>query len=320
MHGSILIPAAPLNHRGSGRMSLETLTAARGPGVPSTPGSAEELVRVPTGVPDFDYFMGGIPAGSVVLLIGDAGAGQSEFALTSAVQLMLHTENASAHAFHLGGARGPFAFPSGILYVSFTRTREQVLDEIRAAFDALYPQVVERHLTFADLSASYFRATSVPASWSEVPSPLSGLARDANRGEDHPLRSLADALDRDGSTRVTIVDSLGDLVVRPGLDPGDLLTFLKGLRRRAKEWGGIVYLLLPRGVASPAAEQAMIDSVDGVLSFSWTTNSNRSRRQRSLVIDKFLPVLSHVAEEYQGRFVIRIHALTGLVTTQHERI
>ncbi|MGI0068373.1 MAG: RAD55 family ATPase [Thermoplasmata archaeon] len=301
-------------------MSLEALCATQRPETPPAAESSSELVRVPTGVPDFDYFMGGIPAGSVVLLIGDAGAGQSEFALTSAVQLMLHAEDPSAHTFHLGAARGPFVYPSAILYVSFTRTRRQVIDEVRAGFDPLYPQVVERHLTFADLSASYFRATSVPAAWSEVPSPFSGLGRDPGRTEDHPLRSLADALDRDGSGRVVIVDSLGDLIVRPGLDPGDLLTFLKGLRRRAKEWGGIVYLLLPRGVADPASEQAMVDSVDGVLSFTWTTNANRSRRQRSLLIDKFLPVLSHVAEEYQGRFVIRVHALTGLVTTQHERI
>ena len=301
-------------------MSLEALSAAHQPETMGAPERAAEPVRVPTGVPDFDYFLGGIPAGSVVLLIGDAGAGQSEFALTSAVQLMLHAEAPATHPFHLGPARGPFSYPSAILYVSFTRTRRQVIEEIRAGFDPLYPQVVERHLTFADLSASYFRTTRVPAAWSEVPSPFSGIARDPGRTEDHPLRSLADALDRDAAGRVVIVDSLGDLVVRPGLDPGDLLTFLKGLRRRAKEWGGIVYLLLPRGVAGPAIEQAMIDSVDGVLSFSWTTNSNRSRRQRSLLIDKFLPVLSHVAEEYQGRFVIRVHAPTGLVTTQHERI
>ncbi len=304
-------------------MSLEALTTARRPesGEPSKASEATtELVRVPTGVPDFDYFMGGIPAGSVVLLIGDAGAGQSEFALTSAVQLMLHAEDPAGHPFHLGAAHGTFEYPSAILYVSFTRTRRQVLDEIRAAFDPLYPEVVQRHLTFADLSASYFRTTSVPSAWSELPSPFSGIVRDPGRAEDHPLRSLADALDRNGAGRVVIVDSLGDLVVRPGLEPGDLLTFLKGLRRRAKEWGGIVYLLLPRGVAAPSVEQAMVDSVDGVLSFSWTTNANRSRRQRSLLIDKFLPVLSHVAEEYQGRFVIRVHALTGLVTTQHERI
>ena len=46
--------------------------------------------RVPTGVADFDSLAGGIPAGSVVLLIGEAGAGHQEFALTSAAHLMFH--------------------------------------------------------------------------------------------------------------------------------------------------------------------------------------------------------------------------------------
>lgn len=302
-------------------VALEVLSSP----VPAAPevssDTAAATKRVPTGVPDFDYFMGGVPAGSVVLLLGDAGAGHSEFALTSAAQLMLHVEDPRGHALHLGSARGPFVYPSGILYVSFTRTRRQVVDEVRDAFDPLYPAVVERHLTFEDLSAAYFAETSVPSAWAEVPSPLSALERrPAARVDGGPLRSLADALDAHGADRVAIVDSLGDLVVRPGLEPTELVTFLKGLRRRAKEWGGIVYLLLSRGVASAAVEHAIIDSVDGVLSFSWTSSPNRSHRQRSLQIDKFLPVLSHVSDEYQGRFVIRVHALTGLVTTQHERI
>lgn len=301
-------------------MALELIEATTASDVPPLVSSPTTTTRVPTGVPDFDYFMGGVPAGSVVLLLGDAGAGHSEFALTSAVQLMLHAEDPTAHAFHLGSARGPFAYPSGLLYVSFTRTRRQVVDEVRDAFDPLYPAVVERHLTFHDLSTAYFSDTSVPAAWAQVPSPLSTLQRTASRIDAGPLRALADALDSSALDTVAIVDSLGDLVVRPGLEPSELVTFLKGLRRRAKEWGGIVYVLLSRGVASPAVEQAIVDSVDGVLSFTWTSSANRAHRQRSLLIEKFLPVLSHVADEYQGRFVIRVHSLTGLVTTQHERI
>ncbi len=290
--------------------------------VPPAPAAAEPA-RVPCGVPDFDYFMGGVPPGSVVLLLGDAGAGHSEFALTSAVQLMRHRESPLDHPIHLGRSRGALDVPDAIVYVSFTRTRTQVLDEIRAAFDAVYPEVVERHLFFHDLSSAYFQATSVPAAWSEVASPLSGgsLARaPLIGGAAGPLRALADALDADGNHRLIILDSLGDLVVRPGLETSEIVTFLKGLRRRAKSWGGIVYLLLSRGVATPATEQAIVDSVDGVLSFSWTSPQNRSQRQRTLVIEKFLPVLSHVADEYQGRFVIRVQARTGLVTTQHERV
>lgn len=276
--------------------------------------------RVPTGVPDFDYFMGGVPAGSVVLLVGDAGAGHAEFALTSAVQLMLHQEDPEGHRFHLGTAKGPFLYPERILYVSLTRSRRQVLDEVRDAFDPLYPEVFQRHLAFEDLSPAYFAETSVPSTWAEVPSPLASLSATPGRPASGPLPALAQALEAGGARTVTIVDSLGDLAIRPGLDGAELVTFLKGLRRRAKDWSGIVYLLLARGVASPAIEHAIVDSVDGVLSFNWSSTPNRSHRQRSLQIEKFMPVLSHVQDDYHGRFAIRVHAQSGLVTTQHERI
>ena len=299
-------------------MALDLLSVPSQPEEPlPTP---SEVTRVPTGVPDFDYFMGGVPAGSVVLLIGDAGAGAAEFALTSAVRLMLHQEDPQTNAFHLGSAKGPFEYPERILYVSLTRSRQQVVNEVREAFDETYPEVFSRHLTFEDLSSAYFQGTSVPSLWAKVPSPLSTLSPVGPRASLGPLSALAEALERGGSQAITVGDSLGDLAIRSGADGGELVTFLKGLRRRAKEWRGIVYLLLARGVASPAIEQAVVDSVDGVLSFRWSSSPSRSRRQRSLEIEKFMPVLSHVDEDYPGRFVIRVHAQTGLVTTQHERI
>lgn len=300
-------------------MSLDALKVGIAPPDEVAP-VADAPSRVPTGVPDFDYFMGGVPAGSLILLIGDAGAGHAEFALTSAVELMLHREEPEAHRFHLGSAKGPFVYPEEILYVSLTRSKRQVLDEVRDAFDAPYPDVFQRHLRFEDLSSPYFADTSVPTRWAEVPSPLSALKAPAGRGPSGPLPALAEALEAGGPARVAIVDSLGDLAIRPGLDGSELVTFLKGLRRRAKDWGGLVYLLLARNVAPAGIEHAIVDSVDGVLSFHWSASPSRSHRQRWLEIEKFMPVLSHVSDDYHGRFAIRVHAQSGLVTTQHERI
>ena len=73
-------------------------------------------------------------------------------------------------------------------------------------------------------------------------------------------------------------------------------------------------------VAAPDTEQALIDSVDGVLSFSWNASPGRSSRQRVMAIPKFMAVLAHVRPEHQGRFVIRVSPVSGLVTTQYERI
>jgi KaiC/GvpD/RAD55 family RecA-like ATPase len=277
--------------------------------------------RVPSGIADFDSLSGGIPVGSVVLLLGEAGAGHHEFAITSATHLMLHRDDDRMHKFYLGGARGSFVYPKGISYVSLTRSRDQVLDEIRSAFNPEYGAVLDRHLTFTDLSPEYFADSVVPANWASTPAPLlSAAAAPRYEAGGGPLVALARALEECGPSNVVLLDSLTDLLVRTGIRTEDLVTLVKGLRRRAKSWGGVVYLLLTKGVGSPDTEQALIDSVDGVLAFSWTANPIRSSRQRVMVIPKFMSVLAHVPHEHQGRFVIRINALSGLVTTQYERI
>ena len=276
---------------------------------------------MPTGVPDFDHLTGGLPVGSVVLLVGEAGAGHQEFAVTSSVHTMFHYDDPELHQFYLGTTRGPFVYPKGVTYVSFSRREEQVLDEVSGAFEPSYRDVLLKHLTFHDLSPAYFADSLVPPSWSALSSPLlSSLAGRSSSSATGPLAALAGALESDGMDSLVIIDSLTDLLVRRGVDPEELLTLVKGLRRRAKSWGGVVYLLLSRGVAPAATEQALYDSVDGVLSFTWSTSATHSHRQRTMLIEKFMPVLTRVPQEHQGRFVIRISAVNGLVTTQYERV
>jgi len=287
----------------------------------TTPGPVTRSPQVPTGVPDFDYLTGGLPAGSVVLLLGEAGSGHQEFALTSAVHLMLYYDEPDLHQFYLGNAKGPFQYPDGVAFVSLSRSKEQVISEVRESFHGFYPEVFVRHLVFHDLSATYFRDTVVPTAWSSVPGPLLGRAPgDAGTTPDGPVRALANALDSCGPRNVVIVDSLTDLLVRDGIEANDVLTLLKGLRRRAKEWNGLVYLLLSEGVAPPAVQQAVIDSVDGVLRFRWTASPHHSHRNRAMLIEKFMSVLSRLPPEHHGTFVIRIGASSGLVTTQYERV
>ncbi len=284
------------------------------------PDAAERLPRIPTGVPDFDYLTGGLPAGSVVLLLGEAGAGHQEFALTSAVHLMLYYDEPELHRFYMGSAKGPFVYPQGVAIVSVSRSKEQVLSEVRESFHGIYPDVLLRHLAFHDLSPTYFRDSVVPTAWSSLPGPILGHAGGPDATADGPVRALASALDESGPQNVVIVDSLTDLLVRDGIEPNDLLTLLKGLRRRAKEWGGLIYLILSEGVAAPALEHAVIDSVDGVLHFRWAASPNYSHRARAMLIEKFMPVLSRLPAEHHGTFVIRINANNGLVTTQYERV
>ena len=284
--------------------------------------SAPTDARIPTGVGDFDSVAGGIPVGSVVLLTGEAGAGHQEFALTSATHLMFSYDAEHMHKFYLGSVKGNFVYPAGVAYVSLTRSRDQVVREVEISFEPTHHRSFVRHLVFHDLSSIYFSDTIVPRSWAQTSAPLLAQLAEPTPA---PLASdlldaIVQAVEQDGDGNLVIVDSLTDLLVRRNLDTDAILTLVKGLRRRAKEWGGVVYLLLSRGVAPAATEQALADSVDGVLSFAWSTHPVRSSRQRTMLIEKFMPVLSHVPHEHQGRFVIRVSALTGLVTTQYERI
>jgi KaiC/GvpD/RAD55 family RecA-like ATPase len=301
-------------------VSVELPEVASGPGFAALDSPALDDRRVPTGIADFDVLSGGIPTGSVVLLLGDAGAGHQEFALTSAVHLMFSYDEKRLHRFYLGSARGEFVYPKEVVYVSLSRSREQVLREVQTSFDPRYREVLLEHLVFHDLSPAYFADSVVPPSWATVARPLLSESPAAPLGAPNPLRALAEALEADGASNLVVLDSLTDLLVRRSTETPELLALVKGLRRRAKEWGGLVYLLLSRGVAPEATEQALIDSVDGVLSFRWTSSPLHSNRQRSMIIEKFMPVLAHVPHEHQGRFVIRVSSLTGLVTTQYERI
>ncbi len=302
---------------GAQRSVLTTSTEVSNRQIPE---ADHRSARIPTGVPDFDYLTGGIPAGSLVLLLGEAGAGHQEFALTSAVHLMMHYDDPRRHQVYLGNARGPFRYPREVVYVSISRSQEQILREVRGSFGGTYPEVLLRHLRFHDLSPAYFAESVVPPPWASLRGPiLQSTETTVDRSND-PLHAIADALESDGPSNLVLIDSLTDLLVRRGIDPEELLTLLKGLRRRAKQWEGIVYVLLSRGVAPSSTEQAVMDSVDGVLSFSWLTSLHHSFRQRIMLIEKSMPILAHVPLERQGRFVIQISAKSGLVTTQYERI
>ncbi|MCI4366418.1 MAG: hypothetical protein L3K08_01570 [Thermoplasmata archaeon] len=272
------------------------------------------------GVADLDHLSGGVPVGSVVLLWGDSGSGHQEFALTSAAHLMMFHNDPAFHPFHLGPYQGPVSIPRRVLYVSTSRSRENLLQEVDAAFDAPYREVLRQHLAFHDLSPSYFSDSVVPAAWSSVGGSLLGGTRTPPGGGAGPLGAIADLVEAGAERNLVIIDSLTDLVVRKTTDPEQLITLVKGLRRRAKDLGGLVYLLLTKGVAPPYLEQALSDSVDGVLSFAWQASPKHSQRQRTMVIEKFLPVLAHLREEQHGRFVIMVSDQSGLVTTQYERV
>jgi archaellum biogenesis ATPase FlaH len=272
--------------------------------------------RVPTGVSDFDATTGGLPPGSVVLFMGEAGSGFVEFALTSAARITKALED-SSEVFYMGLYHGGKVLPTHITYLSFTKSRDELLGEVRNTFSEHYPMLLSRHMVYCDLSGPYFSDSMVPPEWSRAKRPL--LDGEGSQPRE-VLSTMAGELENHGKNSLVIVDSLSDLLVRSSIRKEDVVTLVKGLRRRAKDWKGTVYLLLSKSITEPWIEEAIKDSVDAVLQFGWVSNPHKSSRLRAMWIEKSMPLLAYMRPEQQGRFIINVNETKGLVTTQYERI
>jgi len=267
-------------------------------------------------VADFDSIIkGGFPAGSVVLLIGGVGAGQMEFALTSAAKLSMVKENPESAAFLLGPGKNA-TLPDKICYITFSRSRDEVLQEMQCSFNKEFSDSFERVVQFKDFSEAYFRRTLVPRSWtgSDPGSLFSGPSNDS------VLESLVNYLDENAPGSMVVIDSLTDLVVSANIEITDLVAVLRGMQRVAKKWGGIVYLVLTENVLEDRKQRMIMDSVDGALVFEWSRYANSSRRQRYMYVEKFISLLPHLDKERIARFATTVSAQSGLVVIDTERI
>lgn len=272
--------------------------------------------RIPTGVADFDSIVkGGMPTGSVVLLLGELGAGQVEFALTSAAKLSLVKEHPESSDYFLGRSVEGFFLPKRICYVTFSRSREEILQEISVSFNPDFYNAFERNVVFKDFSTLYFKHSLVPSSWAGGQSSLFAGESDGNL-----LESLVAFLDENAPESLVIIDSITDLAVNVKIDIYDLVSVLRGMQRIAKKWGGIIYLVLTRDILDQMKQRMVMDSVDGALVFEWSKFSHSSKRQRYLYVEKFMSILPHLDKERIARFATVVTAQSGLVVIDTERV
>ena len=279
--------------------------------------SEGDVLRVPTGVADFDSIIqGGMPLGSVVLLLGDVGGGGLEFALTSAAKIGIVKEYPDTRNFILGDAGKGGLLPEKMCYVTFSRSRDDLLREVKMSFNRDFYESLTANLVFKDFSKDYFMHTVVPTSW--VGSDQSGLFSD--KKQDGLLESLVDFLDSNATKSMVIIDSLTDLVVSESVDFQDLVALLKGIQRMSKKWGSVFYLVLTDEILDRKRQQMIIDSVDGVLKFEWAKFHHTSKRQRYLYVEKFMSVLPHLDQERIARFATLITSQSGFVVINTERV
>jgi KaiC/GvpD/RAD55 family RecA-like ATPase len=280
--------------------------------------SEGDVQRIPTGVADFDSIIqGGLPAGSVVLLLGDVGGGGHEFALTSAAKIGIVKEFPDTRTFMLGDAGKNGVLPDKMCYITFSRSRNDILQDVRLSFNKDFYESLKTNLLFKDFSKDYFMHTVVPTSWLDSEE-TQGIFSDKKK--DGLLESLVDFLDVNAPKSMVIMDSLTDLVVSETIPFQDVIALLKGIQRMAKKWNSVFYLVLTDEILDRKRQQMIIDSVDGVFKFEWAKFHHTSKRQRYLYVEKFMSVLPHLDQERIARFATLITSQSGFVVINTERV
>jgi KaiC/GvpD/RAD55 family RecA-like ATPase len=253
--------------------------------------SMDELhsVTMPTGIISLDSVMkGGFPAGSFVLLLGEIGAGNAEFAYTSVLSLLELHQNGK-----FSGAFGNSTLPEKICYISLTRSWEDVHDEIRRGFPEDLYEISDK-IDFKDFSEEYFSRSSVPTEWVTEPTLTFDSLREKVSGKGL-ISEMVAYLDENAPKSVVIIDSvttLAEYCANPehSADWPDLISFFRGLQKISKEWGGIVYALLTAGILDSSLQEQVLDCADGVLIFEWD-DFGETKRQRVMHVKKFRGLL-----------------------------
>jgi KaiC/GvpD/RAD55 family RecA-like ATPase len=260
---------------------------------------------VPTGVPSFDpVIKGGIPAGSFVLLLNEVGAGGYEFVYTSMLMLAQMKKSEAL-------LKPNYLLPEKIVYISFTKQRENVLQSV-STMNIADVSDVELVLTFVDLSEDYFAKTQLPRHWTSGSATTIDTYKSQSKNKTL-YESLIDTLEAHAPGNLVIIDSLTDLLRGPDTDNvtwNDLVSLLRGIERVSKQWNACIYALLTSRIFTPSMEEEVSDCADGVLIFGWQAIGS-NQRQRTMYIKKFRGLMPYLEEDNVVQFETRVSASQG---------
>jgi archaellum biogenesis ATPase FlaH len=259
------------------------------------------IKKMPTGISSLDPMMeGGIPPGSVVLLLSEIGAGCYEFIYSSILSIVSKKSQ--------NPVSDTILFPSSIRYVTFTKMSDDVKREMKLSF---YQDLLSGmdSIQFEDLSQLYFDASVVPLDWYGKGDIVSRLQ---NRNNRDILSQLSTTFGPRAKNNLIVLDSLTDLATQYTGTPrwGDLMAFMRGLQRIAKQLNTTIYLPLAQGILDVKNEREIADIADAVILFHWE-ESTAARRQRVMYFEKFRGLMPHLEEKDLVKFSVRISAAIG---------
>jgi len=273
-----------------------------------------DFKKMSTGIDSVDMVMkGGFPPGSFVLLLGEVGAGSTEFAFTSAIMLSLLKTKIPAAA-----EKGPgISIPDSVCYISLTRSKADILNEISLSFAPEYYEAIKENLIIEDFSKDYFKTSLVSIPEEKV---TFESLRDLG-SERSLLTSLMSFLTENAPNNLVIMDSLTDLMrMYTGMMKWqDLISFLKGMQRASKVWDGLIYALLTANIFETGRQEEIADCADGVLAFEWN-ETGAAQRQRTMYVTKFRGLLPQLEADNIAKFETKITPTAGFEVSNIQMI
>lgn len=270
------------------------------------------LTKIPTGIKTFDLNINeGFPAGSVILLLEDVGAGGREFLYTSIYNINQMKVSQNDPDQMKRKPKNPvdneidtmIQLPDKICYVSISKSKENILTENAYAFHKGYYEAVKDGLVFKELSDIYFRQSISQNLWSEK----KGMTGFDSSPDKNILEELSEFLNENAKGNIVIIDSLTDLLVNQidYLNRTDFIMFLKGMVNISKTWNGLVYLILSANIIEKQMQEIINDTVDGVLVFEWFDKGSVKMR-RNLYISKFRGLIPQLEQNKIAKFETKI--------------
>jgi KaiC/GvpD/RAD55 family RecA-like ATPase len=265
------------------------------------------MARIPFGVERLDDVVGGgAPEGSVVLLVGESGAGAREFLYTSAAMNGLAVADPDLFDLHYGDLDANTEPAPETHYVSFTADEEYIEGEMADTMDAEIVDAALPEIEFRDFSPEYFQMGPVPRPWylGETRS-VTDLGRSQNT--DDVLDAFGGYMSRHAAGNLVLVDAVTDLVAATSeeLRWNDVAMVMKGLEKASHRWGGLIVALVNRETLEATELGTLTDAATGTFVFEW--ESGGSQRARTMVVKEFRGVLSRIEEENIIRFETEIN-------------
>ena len=265
------------------------------------------MSSVPFGVARFDSLLdGGAPPGSVVLLAGESGAGAREFLYTSAAMNALARTDEELFDLYYGDTRGDAAVPPEVHYLSFTAGEASITREMRYTMvDEIVDAAVDG-IDFRDLSPEFFQLSPIPREWYEGETTTITDLGDRDRYDD-VLTAFGDYLTEHAAGKLVCIDSVTDLVsvVSDDLEWSDIAMVMKGLKKAAYRWQGLLLVLVNVDSLTEQEFGTLMDAAGGTLQFAW--ESGGSKRARTMFVREFRGVLSQIEAENIVRFETEVH-------------